>query len=73
MKINVQRLVKVWVVDTYNVDEINDQTIQEAIDYENDDCLESDTLWETLEDLGPVDVYDESMQKLLYSKGYEDG
>ena len=33
-KIHVQRKVEVWVEDSYTVDEINDDIIQQAINYE---------------------------------------
>ena len=42
---------------------------EDAVDY-NIDCFEVDTLWETQEDLGPVEVYDENW-KLLYSNENE--
>ena len=58
-KIYVQRKVEVWVEDTYMVEEINDKTIEAAINYDID-VEDSDTLWETLIDLGPVRVYDEN-------------
>lgn len=55
----LQRKIEVWVEDIYEVDEINDDTIQKAIDYDYD-AIESDVLWETQYDLGPYKVYDES-------------
>jgi len=58
-KIYVQRKVEVWVEDIYMVEEINDKTIEAAINYDID-VEDSDTLWETLIDLGPVEVYDEN-------------
>lgn len=58
-KIYVQRKVEVWVEDIYMVEEINDKTIEAAINYDID-IEDSDTLWETLIDLGPVRVYDEN-------------
>ena len=63
-KIYVQRKVEVWVEDIYMVEEINDETIEAAINYDID-VEDSDTLWETLIDLGPVEVYDEH-HKLIY-------
>ena len=45
-KIHVQRKVEVWVEDSYTVDEINDDIIQQAINYELP-FEDSDTLWET--------------------------
>lgn len=58
-KIYVQRKVEVWVEDIYMVEEINNKTIEAAINYDID-VEDSDTLWETLIDLGPVEVYDEN-------------
>ena len=56
-KIYVQRKVEVWVEDIYKVEEINDETIEAAINYDLDPN-DSEVLWETLIDLGPVQVFD---------------
>lgn len=63
MKIRVQRKVEVWVEDIYYIDDLSQ--IKDAINYDLD-CEDSDTLWETLIDLGPIKVYNEDW-KLLYS------
>jgi type III secretion system FlhB-like substrate exporter len=65
-KIYVQRKIEVWVQETYNVEEISDEIIEAAIDYDID-VDEEETLWETQVDLGPVEVYDEN-HKVIYSK-----
>jgi hypothetical protein len=62
-KICVQRKVEVWVEDFYTVEEINDETIEAAINYDLD-ADESDTLWESQIDLGPVEVYDQHYKKI---------
>ena len=62
-KICVQRKVEVWVEDIYKVEEVNDDTIQDAINY-NLDVDSSETLWETQIDLGPVEVFDQHNKKL---------
>lgn len=62
-KIYVQRKVEVWVEDIYKVEEINDETIEAAINYDLD-VDESETLWETQVDLGPVEVYDKNWSKI---------
>ena len=62
-KIYVQRKVEVWVEDIYKVEEINDETIEAAINYDLD-VDESETLWETQIDLGPVEVYNEHRNKI---------
>ena len=62
-KIYVQRKVEVWVQDLYTVEEINDETIEAAINYDID-VDESDTLWETQVDLGSVEVYDKNWNKI---------
>ena len=62
-KIYVQRKIEVWVQEVYNVEEINDETIKAAIDYDID-VDEEETLWETQVDLGPVEVYDEHRNKI---------
>lgn len=69
-KIRVQRKVEVWVEDSYTVDEINDDIIQQAINYELP-FEDSDTLWETQVELGPIEVYDEH-HKLIYSEKYDE-
>ena len=64
-KIYVQRKVEVWIEEVYRVEEINDTTINDVIEY-NLDMDEEETLWETQIDLGPVEVYD-GHQKKIYS------
>lgn len=63
MKITVQRKVEIWVEDIYNVED--ESQVQNAIDYEID-SVKSNVLWETQEDLGPVEVYNEDW-KLIYN------
>ena len=65
MKIIVQRKVEVWIEETYNIED--ESQIQDAIDYDGLEYDELDVLWETQEDLGPVEVYDEDW-KLLYKQ-----
>lgn len=62
-KICVQRKVEVWVEDIYKVEEVNDDTIQDAINYDLD-VDSSEVLWETQIDLGPVEVFDQHNKKL---------
>ena len=66
-KIYVQRKVEVWVEDVYKIEEINDETIEAAINYDLDTDY-SETLWESQTDLGPVRVYDHNNNLL---KTYE--
>ncbi len=61
MKIRVQRKVEVWVEDIYHIDD--ESQIEDAINYDIDSD-DSDTLWETQIDLGPVKVYDEDWNTL---------
>jgi hypothetical protein len=56
-KIYVQRKVEVWVEDIYRVEEINDETIEAAINYDLDPD-DSEVLWDSQIDLGPVQVFD---------------
>ena len=56
-KFYVQRKVEVWIEDIYRVEEINDKTIEAAINYDLDPD-DSEVLWETQIDLGPVQVFD---------------
>ena len=62
-KIYVQRKIEVWVEDSYTVDEITDESIQAAIDYDLD-VDNTDVLWESQEDLGLVEVYDQHNEKI---------
>ena len=62
-KLYVQRKIEVWVVDIYRVEEINDEIIESAIMYDLDPD-DSDVLWETQIDLGPVEVYNEHQNKI---------
>ena len=64
-KIYVQRNIEVWVEDVYEVDEINDEIIDKAIDYDLD-IDTSDVLWESQIDLGPIEVYDDK-RNIIYS------
>ena len=64
-KIYVQRKIEVWVEDIYKVEEINDKIIESAINYDLDPD-DSDVLWETQVDLGPVEVFDQHY-KNIYS------
>jgi hypothetical protein len=70
-KICVQRKVEVWVEDFYIVEEINDETIEAAINYDLDPD-ESDILWETQIDLGPVEVYDQHNKKIYSNIKYDE-
>ena len=63
MKFLVQRLVKIWMEDTYEVDEINEDIIDKAIDYEID-SKSSEILLDTLVDEYEVEVYDENFNLL---------
>ena len=59
MKIKVHRLVKVCIVDTYEIEDNSEEKIKEAINYEILP-VDNDELWETSIPLGPVEVYDEN-------------
>lgn len=65
-KLKVQRLVKVWVEDIYNVDEITQEAVDAAIEYEID-ADDYDTLWDSVEELGSYNVFDND-GNLIYSK-----
>ena len=64
-KIYVQRKIEVWVEDVYEVDEINDEIIDRAIDYDLD-IDTSEVLWDSQIDLGPIEVYDDK-RNIIYS------
>ena len=61
MKIKVQRQVNIWIEESYDIE--NESQIQDAIDY-NLDYYNIETLWETQEDLGPVEVFDENWNSI---------
>ena len=65
-KLKVQRLIKVWIEDIYNIDEITQETIDAAIEYEIDSD-DSDTLWDTMKELGSYEVLDDE-GNLIYTK-----
>ena len=58
-KIYVQRKVEVWVADIYHVEDLSEETLEKAINYDLD-YEESETLWDTIEELGPIEIYDEN-------------
>ena len=55
-KIYVQRKVEVWMQDAYTVPDLSDETLDKVIDYEIDSD-DSEVLYETQEDIGPVNIY----------------
>lgn len=65
MKVRLQRKVEVWVEEVYDIDNTNSETLQDLINYEKE-CYEVEPLWETQEDLGPVEIYDNNWN-ILYS------
>lgn len=65
MKIIVQRLVKIWVEESYDVEDLSEDTLEDVIMY-NIEGYDIEPLWETQEDLGPVEIYDNSW-KLIKS------
>ena len=62
-KIYVQRKIEVWIEEIYKVEEINDEIIESAINY-NLDPDDSEVLWETQIDLGPVRVFNHNNEIL---------
>lgn len=62
-KICVQRKIEVWIEDIYRVEEINNEIIDSAINYDLDPD-DSDVLWETQVDLGPIEVFDQHNKKI---------
>ena len=61
MKIKVQRKVNIWIEESYDIE--NESQIQDAINYDLD-YYNIETLWETQEDLGPVEVFDKNWNKI---------
>ena len=64
-KLIVQRKVEIWIEEAYSVEEINQDVIDKALDYELD-SYSCEPLWESQKDLGPVEVYDDDWN-VLYS------
>lgn len=63
-KLVVQRKVEIWIEDTYEVSEINQDNIDDAINYSLDP-INTEVLWESQEDLGLVEVFDNDYNLLL--------
>lgn len=61
MIIKVQRKVNIWIEESYDIE--NESQIQDTINYDLD-CYNIETLWETQEDLGPVEVFDENWNSI---------
>ena len=61
MIIKVQRKVNIWIEESYDIE--NESQIQDAINYDLDH-YNIETLWETQEDLGPVEVFDKNWNKI---------
>lgn len=59
-KIYVQRKVEVWIEDIYYVEDLSEETLEKAINYDFLNYENYGVLWETQIDLGPVEVYDEN-------------
>ena len=64
-KIYVQRKIEVGVEDIYHVEDLSEETLEKAINYDLDyeDC---EVLWESQIDLGPVEVCD-NKRNIIYS------
>lgn len=64
-KIYVQRKIEVWVEDVYHVEDLSEETLEKAINYDLDyeDC---EVLWESQIDSGPVEIYDNE-RNIIYS------
>ena len=61
MIIKVQRKVNIWIEESYDIE--NESQIQDAINYDLDH-YNIETLWETQEDLGPIEVFDENWNSI---------
>lgn len=62
-KLIIQRRVDVWIEDVYSVDELSEKNIDLALDYEIDPDS-TEVLWDSMEELGEVEVYDEEYNLL---------
>ena len=59
MRVRLQRKVEVWIEETYDVEEVTPEVIQDLVDY-NKECYSVEPLWETQEDVGPIEIYNEN-------------
>lgn len=71
-RVYVQRQVKVWIEEKYDIENYNQETLEdlaknEDLKYEWLDCK---VLWESQEDLGKVDILN-SNGEIIYSN-YDD-
>lgn len=62
-KLIIQRKVEIWIEDIYDVKEINEETIDRAIDYDID-ATNTEVLWDTAVYLGPIEVYNDNWELL---------
>lgn len=70
-KIYVQRKIEVWIEDVYHVEDLSEETLEKAINYDLDyeDC---EVLWESQIDLGPVKIFDCNLKKIYSNIDYDD-
>lgn len=64
-KIYVRRKIEVWIEDIYHVEDLSEETLEKAINYDLD-YEDYEVLWESQIDLGPVEVYD-NKRNVIYS------
>jgi hypothetical protein len=59
MRIKLQRLVKVWVEDVYEIKQLDKETKELMFNYELEP-KSTETLWETQVDVGPYEILDKN-------------
>lgn len=58
MKITIERLVNIWISETFEVEDLSEESLDKCLEYRQD-VLDSDVYWDSQEDLGPIEIYDE--------------
>lgn len=61
-RIKVQRPINVWIEETYLVENIDRETLEAAINYEIE-VEDSEVLWDTMEETGSCQIWNEDFSK----------
>lgn len=59
MKIKVLRKVEGWIEEFFDVDNLNDETIKDVLEYYDIYPYDSEFLYDGSEELGPYQIYDD--------------
>ena len=67
-KIKVLRPINVLVKETYLVENIDQETLEAVINYEIE-VEDSEVLWDTMEEIGNCQIWNEDFSKQYYQNG----